>query len=278
MGPPRRPVRDPAGGVRIYAATGGHDAPADFWPNKLISYLYDRGLRVVTPQTERVIVDSGAFTAWNLGRHIELDGYLEWALSVVGRAPSMLFVNLDVIPGTPGERVAPAAAAAAAEASERNADTIRAAGLPLMEVWHRGEPLDHLDVLIARRAGMPVGIGGLVGSRTDVVVATCDRVFHHVLDRYSLGALPPLHGLGVGAFVTMRRYPWWSVDSTTWKVPSRYGKRINLRGTQEDGPAAEDRRYVRIEMGRILRRWRYLERELTRTWEARGVRYDAAPT
>lgn len=268
---------------RPSAAAKRGDATMGMYPHVLASFAYgDMSATKLPGRVEgarMVWVDSGAFTVWTRGGSIDLDAYVAHLHALRDAlAVPVIPINLDVIPGGPRRRATPDEARAAIQASERNADAIRAADLPVMEVWHRGEPLEHLDRVLARREpGELVGIGGLVGLRPDRVRAVCDPVWARVLATHPLDALPPIHGLGVGNRDVIWRYPWWSVDSSSWTAPGVWGRKLTRSGSTVRDARTSNAKMRRNECAHVLRTWLRWASELDALWERRGVRYATPP-
>jgi hypothetical protein len=160
-----------------------------------------------------IMVDSGAFTVHTRGESIDLDQYVTFCHEVQTRAPKAVLVNLDVI----GD----------ARASYRNWRIMLREGIRALPVWHAttdrkylGKYLDHTDY---------VGIGGInrysAPGRGDVArKAVLDNVWEdYLIDGRTRLPRARVHAMGATAFSTMRRYPWYSVDSSTWLYAARTG-------------------------------------------------------
>lgn len=279
--------------MKLYAAVSGRAEPvvANRYPHVLVSFALDPRLAILDAYTpESLLIDSGAFSVWTKGHAIDVDEYGAWCAALVRDVESIAFVNLDVIPGVPGRKPTGSEVEHAVAASMANADRLRGThGLRVMEVFHYGESETVLDALLARRrVGEVLGVGGSVGVDHGERTRWHDAVWRHVFDG---PVVPPMHGLGASNEDLARRYPWWSVDSSTYTIPQRFGRTLNRRGRQEfikrpvgqhvrdhRGDPPEDtlrhsRSAQQIEAGRILDRWRRLERDMTRAWERRGIRY-----
>jgi hypothetical protein len=290
--------------MKVYAAWSGPEQQAqwmlDVEPIRtLISFAYDRqrtfGERIarhVSLDRVDLMLDSGAFSVWTMGERVDLDEYIAYALAYHDDMDGRLFViNLDVIPGTPGGR-APSTRqrTKAVKAGMANADRMRDAGLKVMEVYHLHEPIRVLDRLIERRQpGELIGLGGLAGRGDgNLKVEFCDAAFRRVY-RLAEGwqGIVPLHGLGISPDAPLaRKYPWWSIDSSSWSIFHRFGAEVARNGraqkrspgaTRENGQRsitsyrpASDLYYIRT-----LRRWRRLEQDFERLWNDRGVTFAA---
>lgn len=288
--------------MRFYAAVSGRAEPVvdRRYPHVLVSFALDPALGILRAYTpESLLCDSGAYTAWTKDRAVDVDAYGRWArkLASVHMATfDLRFINLDVIPGKPGREPTYREAADAVYASMANADRLRDIyDLKVMEVFHYGEDGTVLDELLTRRReGEVIGIGGSVGVEHRRRTAWLDELWAHVFKHHTKNVVyaktdgitardesevPPLHGLGTSNEDLARRYPWWSVDSSTYTIPQRFGRRLNRQGRQEfiETPTGQVLRRVKpaqqVEAIRILDRWRRLERDMTRAWEHRGIRY-----
>ena len=150
-------------------------------------------------------LDSGAFTAMNTGKPIDLGAYIDYATRALeGPNPPADVFGLDVI-GDP-------------EASMRNIDRMQAAGVPAIPTFHYGTDIGVLRELCA--SFPKVGLGGIGGNWTRTTIH--DRIRY--LDSCFAACWPhQFHGFGIGAPRRMRRYPFHTVDATTWMIsPQRY--------------------------------------------------------
>src|SRR5687768_8210814 len=79
--------------------------------NRLVSYAYPEQINTWFKMTGdmpgKIIVDSGAFSAWQTGKVIDIGKYIEYAHDVIERGKALnkvvRVVNLDVIPGSVGK-------------------------------------------------------------------------------------------------------------------------------------------------------------------------------
>lgn len=94
----------------------------------------------------RVIVDSGAFSAWNNGKRIDVKKYADFAGCLRERAKcELIFVNLDVIPGRKGTRPIEYERDISAEKSFKNWEWLHKQGIRIMNVFHQHERFYWLD-------------------------------------------------------------------------------------------------------------------------------------
>lgn len=145
----------------------------------------------------RVMLDSGAFSAWNSGNVIDIDALIEATLDPFFTES----VCLDVI----GD----------AEASVRNAMAMKAAGSPAFPVFHLGDPWEHLD---AYRAAFPrVGLSCRFGEPITQSLAWLEQCF-------ARGWPHRFHSFGWTGAAALSRFPFDSADSLSWVVPQQFGQ------------------------------------------------------
>lgn len=272
--------------MRAYAVLSGnpdHHPCLDElrYPYVLTSYMNSQDVRDLAYHPQ-LLLDSGAFTVWTMGRKVDIDEYLTFANEMVGQWPEgteMRAFNLDVIPGTPTRPPTRPELLAAAQESGENAEYLRSRGLPVIEVYHRYEPISVLtEILERRRPGELISIGGLVGTREPQQKKPfLDAVFAHVRDWCGgWDKLVPIHGLGVSVDAPLgRRYPWYSVDSSTWITARNFNLHTNRSGELVERNRTTSPRttidHTELFTRRRLARWLRVQDELTRLWERRGV-------
>jgi len=144
----------------------------------------------------RLLLDSGAFSAWRSKKEVSLDAYCQYVEDT--DVPIWRYFALDVVGDSDG--------------TQRNLDAMNARDLKPIPVFTRSEDPAKLDDLYQRND--LVGIGGLVGTpkRKGFVKA----IQGHIGDRRS-------HWLGFTQFNFLKHFKPYSVDSTTWTDPMRYG-------------------------------------------------------
>lgn len=159
----------------------------------MISYYYWKKhrtpLRTIRQRGAHVMLDSGAFSAWKKGESINVEDYVNYIRAgCVGK-----YVVLDVV-GDPEE-------------TDFNQRTMEESGLYPIPVFHIGSKWERLDMLAGKYP--LIALGGTVGrSRTER-----ETFFDEVFARHPETCY---HGLGMTIPALMRKYPWMSVDSTTW--------------------------------------------------------------
>jgi hypothetical protein len=95
------------------------------------------------------------------------------------------------------------------------------AGIEAIPVFHQGEDFKWLERMLD--AQIPyIGISPTPRFSQDVILAWLDECFTRLTNAKG-EPLCKTHGFGVTSFGAIRRYPWFSIDSTTWAMAAGYG-------------------------------------------------------
>ena len=167
---------------------------------------------MITPDQFRYFLDSGAYSAWSRGAEIDLDEYIEFIRANIEWID--VYANLDCLAGKPGSLPSPGEREAAAQKGWENFLYMRAAGLDPIPVFHFGEGHEWLEKILDYGSTY-IGLGGLVGIPSGLRREWLDGVFDRITDDTGM-PLVKTHGFGMTAVDLIFRYPWYSVDSTTW--------------------------------------------------------------
>ncbi len=167
----------------------------------------------------KLLLDSGAFSAWNQGETIDLPSYIAY----VKEHQELLtdYVNLDVLPSGPeGARTVRDFEKSAIQ-SYNNQQTMKDAGLAPVPVFHQGERFEHLYHYL--EDGEPyIGISASKNLRVSTQQTWLNVVFTILTDKAGL-PLVRTHGFGITAFQHLMDYPWTTTDSTSWSLAPAYG-------------------------------------------------------
>lgn len=146
-----------------------------------------------------IFIDSGAFSAESLGKPINIDEYCEFILDT----GATMYAALDVIGN--------------AEATRKNVQYMeKEYFLKPIPTFHMGSKLEDLGKLMDYPY---IALGGLVFSSG--VVRHCDTVWNYILKN---NPQLKVHGFGLTSIDLMKRYPWHSVDSSSYKSCRRFGR------------------------------------------------------
>jgi hypothetical protein len=153
-----------------------------------------------------LFLDSGAFSAKTQGVEIDIKEYISFIKQ--NKDIITVYANLDVI-GNP-------------DASLKNLHIMEKAGLYPLPVFHYGEdPEKYLVPLLLKYKY--IALGGLVIGATPKLISWLDTIFKKYLTDKAGMPIVKVHGFGLTNFVSLLRYPWYSVDSTSWVITGRVG-------------------------------------------------------
>ena len=176
------------------------------------------------PQRQvRLLLDSGAYAAWRRGETINIYDYIEYIKRYQDHIEHC--VNLDIIPGAHKTYPTPDEVEDSAKRSYEHQQIMKAHGLNPIPVFHQGESFSWLRRYMDD--GEPyIGISPLLdiqgwkGADPDVWL---DQAFDFVTDEKGY-PLVKTHGFGLNSLKYLKRYPWYSVDATSWAQMGNFGR------------------------------------------------------
>lgn len=158
-----------------------------------------------------LFLDSGAFSAFTQGVTIDLDEYIQFIKKHKDHLE--VYANLDVI-GDP-------------EKTLDNQKKMEAEGLTPIPCFHYGEPVSYLEHYL--KTNDYIAFGGMAADKSGMALSNEKRAWwlDDMFCNYICGSdgIPKVkvHGFGMTSFSLMLRYPWYSVDSTSWAITGRLG-------------------------------------------------------
>lgn len=169
--------------------------------NFLESYHYihkESAVAKIRRDGVKVFLDSGAFSAFTQGVTIDVGKFCDYCLR-----------NQDII-----EYVSVLDAIGDCDGTWKNQADMERRGVRPLPCYHYGEPTDVLDYYVANYEY--ITIGGMVPISTPQLKIWLDRIWdEHLTDADGIPKLK-VHGFGLTSLPLMFRYPWYSVDSSTW--------------------------------------------------------------
>ena len=216
------------------------------------------------------LLDSGAFSAWNSGKEINLKEYIEFAKDFQAKFKESIdhiyIVNLDVIPGEQGTKPTKKQVEEAAQQGWDNMLQFEKAGITPVHIFHQGEGFEWLEKISKRHRY--IGISPSNDAGIKVKFEWMQRVYSII------HAKNMTHGFAVTARKLMLAFPWYSVDSTSWMAPQIYGKSVFTPEFGDLGLTSRCKSHVDFVIHANIRELRRLQKTYTQLWAKRGVVWD----
>lgn len=169
--------------------------------NSLESYHYIKSGRYcekIRKDGIRVFLDSGAFSAFSLGVEVDIEAYADFVRE--NKDIIKMASVLDAI----GDPVG----------TFNNQKTLERLGAEVLPCFHYGEPWDLCDYYARNYEYMTVG--GMVPIPNNKLEYWLDELWSKVLTDKDGFARTKVHGFGLTSRKLMDKYPWFSVDSSSW--------------------------------------------------------------
>lgn len=154
----------------------------------------------------KVFMDSGAFSAFNKGISVNLVEYVDY-----------LKRNADII-----EIYSVLDAIGNAQKTLENQTAMESLGVRPIPCFHYGEDERYLEHYLTNYDY--IALGGMAIASSAAVKIWFDRLWSKFLTDGSGRARVKVHGFAITSPDLMMRYPWYSVDSSTWVQRSMYGE------------------------------------------------------
>jgi len=166
----------------------------------------------------KIFLDSGAFSVWNAKKEIDLDNYISFCKRY--EKDLEVIASLDVIPGQPNKRLTPDMVEKAAKKGFENYTKMLKAKIPhekLLHTFHQGDPKEYLERLVNIEEAY---IG--VSPANDRTTIQRKEWLHDDCMPIIIGedGKPKVkfHGFAVTSLKLVFAYPWYSVDSSSWRL------------------------------------------------------------
>ena len=193
---------------RVYSVLTDHEkACREGVTHYLESYHYiyrQSAIDKIRRDGVRVFLDSGAYSAYTKGVDVDIRAYCEY----VHRNADIIY-TVDGIPcasvldgiGDPLK-------------TYQNQLLMESYGVRPLPCFHYGEDERYLEWYIANYDY--ITIGGMVPISTQQLIHWLDRLWERYLCDGAGRPRVRVHGFGLTSLPLMKRYPWFSVDSSTW--------------------------------------------------------------
>lgn len=212
-----------AGQNRFIKLTDHEKSLVQAVPNVLESYHYigaQRFIDQMRADNASVFLDSGAFSAYTLGIEIDLPTYCDY----IKRNHDLWRVEDGVVMASVLDGIGDPLKT---YENQKHMEWLGAKPLPC---FHAGEDERYLDYYV--RNYEYITLGGMVGSSTKQLCIWLDRMWDRYLTDKSGRPRLKVHGFGITSVPIMERYPWYSVDSSSWIQSAAFGSII----TPKHGP------------------------------------------
>jgi hypothetical protein len=137
-------------------------------------------------------LDSGAFSAFSLNKTINIQDYIR----LIKELGVKYYAGLDVI--------------GSVEKTAENQKIMEKEGLEPIPTFHMGSPMKALTDMV--ESYRHIAIGGMVGKRPELIASGLLKYFKVIPNNVKV------HGFGYTNFRFLERYPFYSVDSSSWST------------------------------------------------------------
>lgn len=188
----------------------GHDEAID----RLESYHYihkDIYVNRIKENGDKVFLDSGAFSAFSLGATINLPAYCKYIQK-----------NIDIVRYDDGVLMASVLDGIGdAQQTYENQCAMEHHGVRPLPCFHYGEDVRYLEYYISKYPY--ITLGGMVPISTPQLFHWLDHIWGKYLTDGAGRPKIKVHGFGLTSVPLMTRYPWYSVDSSSWIQLAAHG-------------------------------------------------------
>lgn len=151
-----------------------------------------------------IFLDSGAFSAFTQGVDVDIEAYARFCKD---NADIVQYASvLDAI----GDEIG----------TWQNQHKLEQLGVNVLPCYHYGEPIEVLRYYRDNYEYMT--IGGMVPISTPQLFLWLDRVWEELIDGNGEPVIK-VHGFGLTSPALMEKYPWYSVDSSSWLQIASFG-------------------------------------------------------
>jgi hypothetical protein len=208
--------------------------------NRLVSYLYpkqlDKWLELTGNKPGNIILDSGAFSAWNKGTSVNIYEYIDFVHKAQEKCTAhnkrLFVVNLDVIPGNVGEtkglnriigdrtllKQNKEIIDLAAKNGFMNLKLMKQEGITPIHVFHQGEDIKWLNRML--KYTDYIGISPANDMPNDSKKKWMYQTFDYL---YKNNIEVDTHGFAVMIPDILRELPWTSCDAISWLMIAATG-------------------------------------------------------
>lgn len=183
----------------------------------------------------KLFIDSGAFSAWTLGKEIDVEEYITFINSYKNFIT--VAAAVDNIPGIPrsSKLATPQEVKESADKTWENFLYMRSKmedPSKLLYTYHVGEPLSYLETALDYKDSFGyidyIAIGGLVGKSEDIIISELSQIMESLKKKKNQNL--KIHLFGMTRLDLLERFSVTSADSTSFIMEGAYGNiRINKK-------------------------------------------------
>ena len=254
--------------------------------NFLASYYYCKSwtaLKEMKPTSDRIFnwfyLDSGVHTARKKSIEIKINDLIDFYKKYQDKIDFVF--NLDV--GDWSNQL-------------NNAKIMKSNGVPVIPIYHADMPLEYIERFAEINPYIAVSYFKMnkIQKKSDAIMANLDRIYGYLYKKNLINDIP-IHLLGCEIIEILKRFPVFSIDSTTPSTEFGFGKVAHLIGLQNiiryriekqkdlkkaieagfyDGlkmKRAEGKKGSQIRIKHAVKLRLHLEENLTQLWANRGV-------
>jgi len=167
--------------------------------------FYKKNRRFILKNKVSLFLDSGAFSAWAKSIEIDIYEYINFIKENIQYLDT--YSVLDFIKDP--------------EQTLENQKIMEGEGLNPLPCFHYGEDPKYLLYYLQNHDY--ISLGGMVPISNQDLASWLDEIFVNYLCDQSGTPTHKIHGFGMTSLKLMLRYPWYSVDSTSWVLTGRFG-------------------------------------------------------
>jgi hypothetical protein len=232
-------------------------------------------LATYTDEKFLILIDSGAFSAWNRGLVIDINHYIEFIEKVkkIQTIHDVYFINLDVIPHTKGTKPTQQQIISACEKGIENYHYIKSKGHSTIHTFHQFEDFKYLHRIVEECNDLNyIGISPANDQSVESRNEWLGQVFHNIKDTVRT------HVLGLTAKDSLERYPCYSADSSSWINVGRFGELFDFQELEKIPKKNLTRNNClyydpSTDFYEAFKYYLNLEKHVTNLWKARGINW-----
>lgn len=225
-----------------------------------------------------IMIDSGAFSAWNAGKVIDIDEYIELIKKAQDESKhKIFFVNLDVISQEKGKTATKEGIKKACEKGLENYFYLQKQGIDSVHVFHQFDDFKYLDIIRKEccKEHNYLGLSPANDQSLESRINWLKQVYYLIRNKHKT------HLFGLTGKTALEQVPCYSADSSSHQLARKFGHVFNPGELMIKRKAvAINRKDCRIFIdvkdneNEALKYYVALEKYITRLWQKRGIVFD----